>query len=118
MRLVGSYKYILGPIVVLARADIYDFALLLLVSTQHPHPHSHSQIPQSPNPQALSRAAITTISSPADGSKVPLPGDPKIRPDLSHCVLSRNPSMSVWDDEYREKALMATLGGLCPPVSL
>jgi hypothetical protein len=35
-RLVESHKYILDPIVVLARDDVHDFALLLLVSTPTP----------------------------------------------------------------------------------
>jgi hypothetical protein len=57
------------------------------------------------------------MSSLADGSEAALLGDPKIRPDLGNCVLSLNPSMLAWDDEYRGKALMATVGGLHPPAS-
>jgi hypothetical protein len=57
------------------------------------------------------------MSSPADGSEASLTGDPKIRLDLGHRVLSLNPSMSAQDGEYHGKALMATVGGLHPPVS-
>jgi hypothetical protein len=73
--------------------------------------------PKSPNPQPLSCAAITAMSSPTDGSEAALPGNPKIHPDLGHYVLSLNPSMSSRDDEYRGKALMATVGWLRPLVS-
>ncbi|KAM0929879.1 hypothetical protein ACQ4PT_001334 [Festuca glaucescens] len=57
------------------------------------------------------------MPSPADGSKALLPGAPELRPTLGHCVLSLNPSMSAWDNEYRGRALMAAVEGLRPPVS-
>jgi hypothetical protein len=58
------------------------------------------------------------MSSPADGLEAALPDNPKIRLDLGHCILSLNPIMLAWDDEYSGKSLMATVGGLHPPTTL
>ncbi|KAM0869078.1 hypothetical protein ACQ4PT_040912 [Festuca glaucescens] len=57
------------------------------------------------------------MSSPTDGSKALRRGAPELRPTLGHCILSLNPSMSAQDNEYRERALMASVEGLRPPAS-
>ena len=73
--------------------------------------------PPSPLPIQSPSAAITAMSSLADGSIALRPGHPELCPTSGHCVLSLNPSMSVRDDEYRGKVLMTTVEGLRPPVS-